>query len=223
MPNNKQRSSKTRKNSRKSNAGGKITGLSNSPCILPPMFRGKMFYSTTGTMAPGAGALATNVFRLNSVYDPDMTNVGTSVAGYSALTGLYNRYRVLNAKVHLTLSNLATTAQTAFVAVNSVNNVGVSFPQAMAQRFVWDKVLAPTTGSSVTEHSLSVPIHKIYGVPAFQVRNEDDFAGVTGGNPNNVVYMHVGFYNYSGSATSALYTVRIEYDVIWSLPLEMSQ
>ncbi len=222
MPNKSRRSTKKSKSHRRNAPRGQIVGLTNSPCILPPMFRGKMFYSTTGTMAVGTGALSTTAFRLNSVYDPDYTNVGTSVAGYTNMVALYNRYRVLNAKVHLTLSNLATTSQTAFAAVNSVNNVGTSFSQALAQRFVWNKVLAPTTGSSVVEHSLSVPIHKVYGVPAVQVRNEDDFAGVAGGNPNNVVYLHVGFYNYTGVATSALYTVRIEFDVVWSLPLEMS-
>ncbi len=203
--------------------GMKVTGVTNTPSIIPSMFRGKMFYSTTATMSCAIGALTTTVFRCNSIYDPDLTNVGTAVSGYASLSALYNRYRVLGCKIHLTLSNVGTTPLTAFAAVNPVNTVGTSFATAMAQRHVWDKALAPTTGTSCVEHVISVPIHKIYGVPASQVRQEDDFAGLTSGNPNNVVYLHVGFYNYSGAAAPALYTVRMEFDVVWSLPLETSQ
>ncbi len=191
--------------------------------LLPSLFRGKMFYSTTMTMAPAAGALTVNVFRLNSVFDPDFTNVGTSVGGYTALAGLYNRYRVLSVKGHISFGNLGSSNLSCFLAVNSVNTVGTSINTALAQRHVWTKQLAANTGNGVVEHQFATPIHLIYGVPQAQVRNEDDFAAITGSNPNNVVYGHIGFYNYSGAASSALLTVRLEYDVVWSLPLEFTQ
>jgi hypothetical protein len=59
-------------------------------------------------------------------------------------------------------------------------------------------------------------------VPERQVRDEDDFAALVGGNPNNGVFAHVGAYADGAAAGNLTIHVRIEYDVVWSLPLEMS-
>jgi len=199
------------------------TGLLVSRSLLPPLFRGHMFYQTNVTLAPAAGAIAVNVFRANSVYDPDLTNAGTVCAGYAALAGLYGRYRVLSSTCKLTYNNQGSIPFVAFVAANPVSTIGTSFATAMAQRHTWQSGLGGSSGVGVLTHSFGARIAKIYGVPEVQVRNEDDFASVTGSNPNNTVYYHVGVFNPSGSASSCTVAVRIDFEVIWSLPLEFAQ
>jgi len=223
MGNTKQQRKQNRKQKKSKRREARLSGFTNTRSILPAMFRGPMYYDTTITIAVAAGALAVNVWRLNSVFDPDLTNVGTSVAGYAALSGLYGRYRVLAAKLHLTYLNQGTVPLEAFAAVNSVNTIGVNYATARAQRHVYSVGLSSSQGVGTKEHRAKVPIHSVYGVPRAQVRNEDDFAAVSGTNPNNVVYLHAGAYSPTASATTVIVTVRIEFDTVWSLPLEFVQ
>ncbi len=182
-----------------------------------------MFYNTIVPLAPAAGAMAVNVFRCNSIYDPDLTGVGVSAFSYTQLSALYGRYRVLSFRARMMFVNLSTSVPlTVLAAVNPVNTIGTNFTNACAQRHIWTKSIATATGQGCVSHTVSGPIGFYYGVPESQVRDEDDYASVTGTNPNNVVYLHVGAYANGGAAGSLNVHVRMEYDVVWSLPLEMS-
>ncbi len=221
MPNTmKKNNSKSRKQKGKKPG---VIGLTTTPCIFPSMFRGKMFYNTVLALAPAAGAVSANVFRWNSVYDPDYTGVGSTALGYTQTSALYGRYRVLASKMTVEFVNTsAATPLTCFIVLNPVNTVGIDIAKILAQRFVWTRGIGTATGSASITHSIQAPVHRIYGVPARQVRDEDDFAGLVGGNPNNGVYAHVGAYADGGAAGALTIHVRIEYDVVWSLPLELA-
>ncbi len=220
---NKNAASDKQRRRRNNRPKNKVVGVTNAPLIIPSRFTGKMAYETVLAIAPAAGAVAANVFRWNSVYDPDFTGVGTSAFAYSQLSALYNRYRVTAAKMTVTFVNTSTTTPlTCFVVLNPVNTVGVNIAQILGQRHVWSRSLGTANGQAAITHTVSAPVHEIYGVPRRQVLDEDDFAGITGTNPNNVVYAHVGAYANGGSAGTFNIHVRIEYDVVWSLPLEMS-
>ncbi len=216
------RTKKSKKNTRRRGGRSGISGLTTTPAIVPAMFRGKMFYNTVLALAPAAGAMATNVFRCNSVFDPDFTGVGASAFAYAQLAALYGRYRVLGFKAKVMFVNTsATVPLSLLLAVNPVNTIGTSYTNACAQRYVWTDSISSSVGAGTKEHTIAGPISKFYGVPARQVRDEDDFAAVTGANPNNVVYLHVGAYSNAGAGGVNIH-VRIEYDVVWSLPLEMA-
>lgn len=199
-----------------------IVGLTSRPLIVPSRFEGLMSYEFVGALAPAAGSATANVFRFNSVYDPDFTGVGSTAAGYGQLSALYGRYRVLSARVTAEFVNTSTTTPlTCFMVVNPVTTVGVNIVSILQQRHVWSKSIATSTGNATVKHELSGPVGAFYGVPATQVRDEDDFAGLIGANPNNGVFCHIGAY--ADGATAGAYTlhVRIEYHVVWSLPLEL--
>lgn len=199
------------------------TGLTRAPLIFPSLFRGRLNYDTLLQLAPAASGVSYNVFRLNSVYDPDLTGVGTSAYGYSALAALYGRYRVLGFRVHVTYSNLSTTIPlTVFACVNPVTTIGTGITQILSQRRIWFKGISTSNGNGSTDHVFSGMVHDVYGVPKAQVRNEDDFAAVTGANPNNGVYAHIGAFNNGAAAGTLNIQVRIQYDVVWSLPLELA-
>lgn len=215
-------SNKSAKRQRKAARSG-IIGVTSTPLIIPSMFRGKMAYDTVIAMSPAAGVASANVFRWNSVYDPDFTGVGSSVAAYSQMSALYNRYRVMGAKMTVSFVNISTTTPlTCFIALNPVNTVGINIAQILAQRHVWTRSLGTVAGNASVTHTVAAPVHLIYGVPKRQVRDEDDFAGLAGANPNNVVYAHVGAYANGASSGNYNLHVRIEYDVVWSLPLQMT-
>ncbi len=215
----------SKKPARKGRSGRKtgMVGLTNTPCIVPPYWRGKMFYNSIVQINPAAGAAVANVFRWNSIYDPDFTGVGVSAYAYGTLSALYGKYRVLSARATVEFVNVSTTTPlTCFIVLNPVTTVGVNIAQILGQRFVWSRGIGTVSGTASVTHTVSAAVAKIYGAPERQVRDEDDFASITGANPNNGVYMHVGAYANGASAGAVNLHVRIEYDVVWSLPLEMS-
>jgi hypothetical protein len=114
----------------------KVFGVTTTPCIVPSRFRGKMFYNTVLALAPAAGGVAANVFRMNSVFDPDFSGVGSSAVAYTQLSALYGRYRVMAAKIFVEFVNVsATIPLTVFVVLNPVTTVGVNIATILAQRF----------------------------------------------------------------------------------------
>jgi len=217
------KSSKSSRRRRVRKPSTALQGFTTFKPLFPAQFRGNHAYLTALLLSPAVGSVATNVFRLNSLYDPDLSGVGTSATGYAAAAALYNRYRVLRARAEISWTNLSTTIPaTAFVVTNPVTTVGTSWTQIAGQRHVWYKSLSVATGNSTAKHVVTVPLHEVYGVPYSQLRDEDDFAAVTGTNPNNGIYLHVGVFNDGGAAGSVNIHVRIIYDVAWSIPLEMT-
>ncbi len=198
-----------------------VVGLIPTPSIFPPMFRGKVTYADYPAINNILGGVASYVYRANSIYDPNFTGVGTTSFGVTQLAQLYDRYRVLNAEVHVDFTCTAGTVGGEVLVVLSNNNtLGTAIGNYAGQRFVWRKPIGPPTGANTASCHLSFPIHKVYGVPKVQVRNEDDFASVMGNNPSNVVYVHVGFFA-TGAAGSSTVTaqVRMVQDVVCSLPV----
>lgn len=212
---------KNKQNKRPKQKNGGTFGLTTTKLLFPSMFRGKMSYEFVGAIAPAAGSVAANVFRFNSVYDPDFTGVGATAAGYGQASALYGRYRVLATKITAQFVNTGSAPLTCFMVVNPVTTVGINIVSILQQRHVWSKSIAASTGNGTISHTIGGPVARFYGVPARQVRDEDDFAAVTGANPNNGVFCHIGAYADGAAAGAFTLHVRIEYDVVWSLPLEL--
>jgi len=221
--NNQKKNANRAKRVKRSRATPGLVGFFPQPTLLKSKLRGTMSYNTAITLStPAANSLAVNVFRLNSVYDPDFTGVGSSVAGYSQMAAMYGRYRVLGARFTVSwVNNSQIAAFTAFLAANPVTTVGTSIAGVLQQRHIWFKGAGSVTGTPALEKAGSATTAALYGVPPAQVLAEDDFAGLVGGNPNNGTYLHVGVYS-DAAIVSVTIHVRIEYDVMWSLPLELA-
>jgi len=184
------------------------------------MFRGIQRYQGLISLAPAANSASYNVFRWNSVYDPDFSGTGQTAQTYTQLSALYGRYRVMHAKLTVEYVNTAAVALSTFVVLSPATTLGTNIAQILGQRFLWTGGVGGAQGAATLKHTVAAPVGKIYGVPESQVRTEDDFAAVAGGNPNNGVYAHVGVYCPGGSSGAVTMHVTIDYDVVWSLPLE---
>lgn len=177
-----------------------------------------MVYVGTFTLSCAASTTTSNLFRANSVFDPDFTGVGTTVLGYSQMAAVYTRYRVINCTAKV--SSQVSSGGPGFLYIHASNQsfAPTNFNEIAGQKFVYKKALGTPSGMAVDEHRVSFPIHTIYGARAKAVWDEDDFAGLTSGHPNNPVFLHIGLLA-SGSTTTLFFSVRIEYDVYWDIPV----
>jgi hypothetical protein len=180
-----------------------------------------MTYGTQFTFASiAATSMATTVLRVNSVYDPDLSGGGTSVAGYAAAAGLYGRSRVLSFKAFLTF--LPTTMPImGFVVVSPDSTLGTDYPRALAQRHITKFGMQP--GGPPINRTVGGPIHLFAGVPAATVKNDDSFAALGATTPASAVYLHIGAYNATASTAAFTVSIHLELKVEWSLPLEIPQ
>lgn len=200
--------------------GGGLSGFLSNPTLFPARRVGTMVYDTILALSPAATSIAYNTYRANSVYDPDFTGVGTTASGYGTMATLYNRYRVLRVSITLNATSASTLPGTLFVIATPLNTVGTSYSAIMSQKYVWTRQLSCVNASGVS-HRLAFPVERIYGTTRAAVLAEDDFAAITGTSPNNVVFLHVGVYNNTGTAftTQIQCMLRFSFLVEWSLPL----
>lgn len=198
-----------------------IRGLTVTRALFPDRWRGTQFYDFNGNFLCAASTLVSTVFRANSVHDPDFSGAGTTAAGYTQAAAVYLRFRVVAMKAIITVQNTGAGATNLFLAANNLNTVGTSITEGMAQRHVFTAPIGPLTGNGIFKHTVAFPIWKIWGGRPQEILSEDDFTGTTASPiPNNQLFFHVGF-STAGTATSTTVNVRIEYDVIWDIPISM--
>lgn len=201
--------------------GGKITGFLSGRGLFPDTYSGEMTYGRTFTFPTSAITMVLTTLRLNSIFDPDYSGVGTTAAGYQEASQIYGRYRVLEAIVDLDVGIDSGNAMQFLAIASCDNTLGTDPARALAQRHCYAQAIMP--GGNSVQRRLVIPIHKLYGVPKQQVIDEDDFAAPMGANPNNQLFLHVGFWNPGSVANSGFVGVRLTLKTRLSIPLMMTQ
>lgn len=217
MPNKHKGMKKSRKGTR-GGAKASIKGFGFTASFFPPSMRGKLMYSEDATLAVPAGSVASNVYRGNSIFDPDYSGTGTTVRNYTQVQAIYGKYRVYSVEVTVNAFPVFQTSACRtqlMVAVSNDLTLGTSVKDWSAQR--WVKTVPMYNGNGVT-CSFKIPVHTVFGVPASLVATEDDFGSVIGSNPGNGIYIHVGCYNWEGVALNMPYQIRLAYDTKVELP-----
>lgn len=163
-----------------------------------------------------AGVPSVNVFRCNSLYDPDSTGGGGQPQAFDQYMALYNSYTVIGAKITVVpLSNAAASAagvlgiQTRLSATTETDlRTYIEGPLTVFSGVkTWAEAQPLVLGFSTKKHmSVVNPL------------DDESLKGTSGSNPSNVAYWHV-FYSGPTSAVSGgtcNAQVLIEYTAILS-------
>lgn len=134
---------------------------------FPREFLVKMHYGHwTGLTVPGGGVAGGINFRLNSLFDPDLSGVGHQVYQYDQLTALYNKSIVLACKVELRWSN--PSADGLYVGYSVVGPVsapaagkGIDYIKELPTAQV---IPMNNSGSQVRTQTVYVKLHQLFGV-----------------------------------------------------------
>lgn len=170
------------------------------------------------------GALASYVFRANSIYDPNFTGVGHSPMGYDQWAVLYNHYTVVGSKITVKFDNSGGTGASCNVGVYLSDHTTVPYTQAsefIEARKGTTKLI--TNQRNVVSASSWYSAKKFYNVKDIK----DNFArlgGVTGANPTEQAVFIVWLQSAASATTvNCNVTATIEYIVDWSEPTDLSQ
>ncbi len=217
-PNNNRK--KRNKNKNKGNSyslasGGYSTKQRSSITFLDPHMYITLKYAESISTSVATLVGSNQVFRLNSIFDPNAAVGGTQPYGYDQLSALYNRYRVLKTKWRVDF--MASTAGYSAVVVptNGALNPVVSdlvtlTAAAMNPR---GRFYSFNLGSRPPVDRGQIDLNVLGGVARVEYITDDRFEAQIGANPAEVIGLNIGIYNPSGGTITISYFVQLTYEV----------
>lgn len=192
-------------------------GINTGP--VPSLYPAKLLYFQQNTLTAAGSTNVEYGYRANSLFDPDFTGAGLQPMYYDQLSAMYSKYRVISAKFEFDVSNETEETTTVAIVPTMANSVGSSILQSVTQRYSRTMTLgAKTGGSALKKCVINVPIGLVWGVKQSVVRAADDFAALTSGSPNNVVYVWLVGRCIGTTAPIIRYTVKVTYNCEFHMP-----
>lgn len=180
---------------------------------MPAKFITRHTYNTPVVFSVTGAAVTPQVFRGNSLYDPDQTGVGTTASGYTPMTTWYSYFRVYASSIEFTVANTGSYPVIYF-CVPSRTSAAISITDAKSLPYYKEVIVAAKDGGS------SVRKLKVFakGVTITGVNQTDfDVIGAVGSNPQQQWYWVTGAVSADGiNASSVSVSNRITYFTEWS-------
>lgn len=196
-------------------------GYLNPRAAFPPMlgFVDLVYGDQKGlTAANATGAYGSeHLFRLNSLFDPDQTNIGHQPIGYDQITPIYGSYKVYAVSGTIEFRDPQTTTMYYGIAIQSHNDT-FSFPGNTMTRTMeipgiqagW---LQSSTGGAVTRATFQIKLWELEGLTFLQYDGEENFGAAVGSNPSLVAALRIAVGDAAAPATglSVYYTIKLVF------------
>lgn len=196
---------------------------------MPASKRILMTYSTNGNVIEGAaGAGATYFYRLNSVYDPDLSGVGTYATGFTTWSALFRNYKVRRVTVRLrgfATGGAATGTIVTMAPIADASTIPANTGTWRSLRGGVSDIVMPHTdgGKNVVEWTKTYDIARWLSVTPSQYANDMDFSGYSNSNPTRQLNLVVACASFAGASVSGFYfTLDITYEVEWFNAIPMT-
>ena len=161
---------------------------------------------------------SSQIFRVNSLYDPDFSNVSknTVINGWTEAQKLYGNYLVLSCKCSVTVWNMSTTTCTEAVCSITDQNTFSSSLRAtdIATRPTAKSVVLGPLGSNDSSHTfyMNVNIPKALGIVHKQYTSDLVYANNMASNPTFPVFVGItGSPLPEGSGGTSTLLVRYKF------------
>lgn len=176
-------------------------------------------YCSDFTIVAAAGSTFPSIqkFRLNSLYDPDLTGVGHQPRWFNQLEEMYATYRVNSVKVHCTFNDPGLDGL--YVGINVYNNDQVTHNTVLGrdlenirERRITTVHALNNTGNQTKTLSFSMPISKILGLTKTQHSTSPATMSNKGTNPSQVAILEVFcMAPFVASQIGVSVSIKIEY------------
>ncbi len=201
---------------------GPLTINSTVNIPFPARVTTRLKYADQITLNPGAGSMASYVFRANSLFDPDFTSTGHQPYGYDQMAQLYNHYTVNRAIIQATLLNntsvypiwlgVALHDDQYFVPTSITNALEIPYQKS---------VMCPGTANGGGARSVQqmFDARKFFGVAPALLTGTTDYGAAVGANPTEGAYFIVFVGGLGVEDPSALnITVQIVFEATFNEP-----
>lgn len=178
-------------------------------------------YSDVYSNTVAGAAVAEQIWRLNSIFDPDRTGAGHQPYGYDTLATLYLRYRVFAISWVI---NVPATNQVLHVALLPVNGATTFTNFTLASENPHAMIKStPYNGGSTTRFTGRTYLPTLGGDKRTEYKSDDRFQAQFGTNATEVMDLHFVIYNPNITASTLFYDVILIYHVEVYDPLPLAQ
>lgn len=174
---------------------------------LPNQLTTKLKYCSAFTLTTlGVGALSTQAWNLNSLYDPDRTGVGHQPYLFDQIKVLYQTYLVYGCYVNIKLSPI-TASQAMIITAIRVNDDAASPPTS----FDYLKEIGHTAfiniiaGATPKTYRRYVSISKALGVDFQSYMTDPDYKSGSGASPTYIPVLTLSHGSADGTSTPSFY------------------
>lgn len=213
---------KTKTNSKKNNRSvgpaGQINRYGAVP--VPNAFITRMGYFDVKTILEAvAGTGSFRTYCLNSVYDPDVTGVGSQPVSFDQWSNMYGRFRVVGADVSIEVTNRVDTAATVVCGyfISTASTLPASPYSWPCQRYGASRSMGPAAGLGRARFVFHVRPWLPFSLTKEQYMDDMDFSGTFAAGPLRPLYLHL-FVLGAGAIASADFSTKIGYIVELSEP-----
>lgn len=190
------------------------------PSSLPDRLFVKLVYRESVSFS-GSGTLEDNVYRGNSLFDPNLTGAGGQPMGFDQWSALYASYTVMGSTIEVTGQFNSGTGTGARVGVTPTNfsTVYGTTDYDRAEEQPYTRSCALTMGAAGIGQSRPLKSYmstaKMIGVVQPAVQIEDAYGALVSANPTNTWFWHCWTYPPAGGDKSVIVNVKITYFAVF--------
>lgn len=198
--------------------------ISNMPITAPYRLFRKLRYNNDFTDLTPSSALAVgHVYRLNGLYDPDVTGAGNQPRGFDQYMTMYNKYVVLGALVNVKFLNESSSTHTrCCIRPSSTSAIDTDPVDNLEARDSKSCIVGPYVGGgTIKSLTLKWSAKKWFGKKS--VLEERDLSGTDVANPSTQAYVIVLNDGLGSASSGCKCQVTIDYLVCFQEPLQPNQ
>jgi len=190
-----------------------MLSISRFPGIgFPDQLRCTLRYSDAGSQFTGSIAPAAQVFRANSLFDPDLTGAGSQPEYFDQLAAIYGQYCVQGCRFKAEIFNTGTTSNIAVLFYSDVNVATLSVENMTEHRYAKHCVISAKGG--MDRNIITLPPILNSTIQGEKNLNSDpsNYTGV-GTNPTDPTYAIFRTSSMDNATNSNIYcNFYLEYD-----------
>jgi len=215
----KKQRSNGRRSSQNTNDSGAIANQRVSRFVpnvfgFPDKLQTTLRYHFLGAINSVSGATGKQVFRWNSVYDPDYTNAGHQPLYRDSFAAVYDQYAVVSARVTIRYTNPNTTTFLVGALTDDDSTSSTSTDTLCEQSHGMRALLTPLSGSrSEQTFKMTWTCKDVLGIDPYA--SELYKTGV-GSDPTEVSTLILWAADVTGATNGILVDVMLEQDVLFT-------
>jgi len=163
-------------------------------------------------------AIDDNIIRLNSVFDPELTQTGHQPMGRDQMVTLYNKYLVTRVDCEWIVQITGSTSS-AFLITLVPSNDGTVITSLAAAREQAGSRCWPVNIAAPAKFRTSYKPNQITGVSMAKYRSDDLYSSIISTSPSEEIVLHILLSDGAGAGTvsdgvitlSAVFTFTIEW------------
>lgn len=188
---------------------------------FPKMLKFKHIFASTKGISSSAGALTSNLYSCNSLYQADVTYGSHRPLRFDQIAAIYDHYTVIGAKATFKITNYSTASQYPVIAALWINDDTTSSAFASMSSIVefsrsigGKYVLMPCNANKTYKLSLGWSAKKYFGRSPL---SDSAMRGTATTSPTERSYFQLSVGTADATNTTAIwYEVEIEYLTIWN-------